>query len=89
MQIRDKDKRQAAARRIRARKPSGNAGRLLCCVGLLQQVRVSLLHQSLTSDVLRSWNEENDRALGEVVATLNELLVELVKADGEGGANRG
>ena len=60
-------------------------------VGVLQQVRVSLLHQSLASDVLRNWNEANDTALAEVVADLTGLAMELAAEDKgqEGGARNG
>lgn len=83
--------RNAADRRRQGRRSRVSPGVLMAMVGVLQQVRVSLLHQGLASDVLRAWNEANDTALAEVVADLTGLAMELA-ADGkgqEGGARNG
>lgn len=83
--------RNAADRRRQGRRSRVSPGVLLAMVGVLQQVRVSLLHQSLASDVLRQWNEANDTALAEVVSDLTALAMELAGEgkDQEGGARNG
>lgn len=83
--------RNAADRRRQGRRSRVTPGVLMTMVGVLQQVRVSLLHQSLASDVLREWNEVNDKALAEVVSDLTALAMELAGEgkDLEGGARNG
>lgn len=83
--------RNAADRRRQGRRSRVSPGVLMAMVGVLQQVRVSLLHQSLASDVLREWNETNDTALAEVVSDLTALAMELAGEgkDQEGGARNG
>lgn len=83
--------RNVAGRRRQERRTRVTPGVLMAMVGVLQQVRVSLLHQSLASDVLREWNEPNDTALAEVVSDLTALAMELAGEgkDQEGGTRNG
>ena len=84
-------RRNAADRRRQGRRSRVNPGVLMAMVGVLQQVRVSLLHQSQASEVLREWNEANDIALAEVVTSLTGLAMDLAGEgkDLEGGARNG